>query len=307
MKKISSKLLYTLLWGLLILFLLTLPMKEFETHDVTYYDKVLHFFLFGIFAYLIFQYLNGERNIEFIKASKYAFFISSLYALSLEAVQAYVPGRTVDEFDLLFGASGAVLAMLYVYLKLTILKPKLLLHICCIGCGIYVSEVLKKEFRVSLYFYNPNISPLREYEKRLEEIKKVAKRYKTKVIIGSYGHDKWREMIRGHESDPEKGERCMLCYRERLEQTARFASKNKFHYFATTLTTSPHKNAQAIIKFGQDLSKKYRIAFLERDFKKQDGFKKAAEMSRNLELYRQDYCGCEFSLVEAEKRRTRKV
>ncbi|MDA3839777.1 MAG: epoxyqueuosine reductase QueH [Patescibacteria group bacterium] len=303
MKKKSSKLLYTFLWGLLILILLTFPMKEFETHEITYYDKGVHFILFGIFAYLIFQYLLIDKNKEFLSALKYAFLFSSLYSFSLEIVQAYVPGRTVDEYDLLFGIAGAALAMLYAYFINNSPKPSLLLHICCIGCGVYVSEVLRKEFRVSLYFYNPNIFPLREYEKRLEEIKKVAKMYKIKVIIGGYDHKKWREMVSGHETDPEKGERCMMCYRERLEETARYASENGFHYFATTLTTSPHKNAQAIMKFGQDLGRKYELGFLERDFKKQDGFKKAAEMSRKLDLYRQDYCGCEFSLADAEKRR----
>ena len=303
MEKKKLNLLYAVLWGIFILVLLTMPMKEFETHEVTYYDKVVHFVLFGVFAFLLFRYILAETNKGFLSALKYAFLISSLYAFSLEIVQSYVPGRTVDEFDLLLGIAGAALAVLCAFFIYNSPKPSLLLHICCIGCGVYVSQVLKKEFKLTLYFYNPNIFPLREYEKRLEEIKKVAKIYKIKVILGGYDYKKWREMVRGHEAEPEKGERCMMCYRERLEETARFAAKNGFHYFATTLTTSPHKNAQAIMKFGQDLGRKYELGFLERDFKKQDGFKKAAEMSRKLDLYRQDYCGCEFSLAEAEKRR----
>ncbi len=307
MKKEKSILFYIILWGFFILALLLFPMKEYPTHVQTYYDKVVHFVLFGVFAYLISKYLIVEKGKNFYRAVSYAFLFSSFYAFFLEFLQNYVPGRTVDNFDLLAGTSGALFAGVFAYLFLNKAKPSLLLHICCIGCGVYVSQVLQKEYNISLYFYNPNIFPLREYEKRLEEIKKVAKRYKIKVILGEYDHKKWREMVRGHEADPERGERCMICYRERLEESARYAHENGFDYFTTTLTTSPHKDAQAIMQFGKELAREYDIGFLERDFKKQDGFKKSSAMSRELGLYRQDYCGCEFSLAEAEKRRARRT
>ena len=305
MDKKRIQFLYTFLWGLLIFFLLTMPMKEFETHEVTYYDKVVHFTLFGVFAFLLFRYFLLIKKIELFRSSLYAFGLSFLYAFSLEWLQNFVPGRTVDGYDLLFGGLGAGIAIIYALIAYRSPKPSLLLHICCIGCGVYVSQVLREEFNITLYFYNPNIYPLSEYNKRLEEIQKVAKMYKMKVVLGDYDHKKWREMVRGHEADPEKGARCMMCYRERLEETARYASENGFHYFATTLTTSPHKNAQAIMKFGKELGREYEIGFLERDFKKQDGFKKSSALSRELGLYRQDYCGCEFSLAEAEERRKR--
>lgn len=305
MKKKSSNLLYTILWGIFIFILLTIPMKEFETHEVTYYDKGVHFILFGVFTYLLFRYFIFKKNIHILKVGFYAFGISFFYASFLEFLQNFVSGRTVDGFDTLFGGTGAFLAALYAFLKYRQAKPSLLLHICCIGCGVYVSQTLKEEFNTTLYFYNPNIFPLSEYEKRLEEIKKVAKTYKMKVILGEYDYQKWRKMVRGHEADPEKGARCMMCYRERLEETARYASVNNFDYFTSTLTTSPHKNAQAIMRFGKELAREYEIGFLERDFKKQDGFKKSSAMSKELGLYRQDYCGCEFSLAEAEKRRAR--
>ena len=307
MKKEKSILFNLILWGAFIFVLLLLPMKESPTHVQTYYDKMVHFVLFGVFAYLISKYLIVEKGKNFYQAVSYAFLFSSFYAFSLEFLQKYVPGRTVDNFDLLAGVSGAFFAGFFAYLFLNKVKPNLLLHICCIGCGVYVSQVLQKEYNISLYFYNPNIFPLGEYEKRLEEIKKVARRYKMKVILGEYDHMKWREMVRGHEDDPERGERCMICYRERLEQSARYAVENGFDYFTTTLTTSPHKDAQAIMRFGKELARKYKIGFLERDFKKQDGFKKSSAMSRELGLYRQDYCGCEFSLAEAEKRRARRT
>lgn len=303
MRNKRTQLLYTFLWGLLILFLLTLPMKEFETHEVTYYDKGVHFILFGVFAFLLFRYFLLIKKLELFRSSIYAFGFSFLYAFSLEWLQNFVPGRTVDGYDLFFGAFGAGIAMIYALVVYRSTKPSLLLHICCIGCGVYVSQVLRDEFNITLYFYNPNIFPLSEYDKRLEEIQKVAKMYKMKVILGNYDHKKWRDMVKGHEADQEKGARCMMCYRERLEETARYASENGFHYFATTLTTSPHKNAEAIMKFGKDLGREYEIGFLERDFKKQDGFKKSSAMSRDLGLYRQDYCGCEFSLADRERRK----
>jgi len=303
MDKKRTQFLYTFLWGLLIFFLLTFPMKEFETHEVTYYDKVVHFTLFGVFAFLLFRYFLLFKKIELLKSSLYAFGASFLYAFSLEWLQNFVPGRTVDGFDLLFGGLGAGIAMIYALIVYRSPKPSLLLHICCIGCGVYVSDVLREEFNITLYFYNPNIFPLSEYNKRLEEIQKVAEMYKMKVILGDYDHKKWREMVKGHETDPEKGARCMMCYRERLEETARYASENGFHYFTTTLTTSPHKNAGAIMKFGKELGREYEIGFLERDFKKQDGFKKSSALSKKLGLYRQDYCGCEFSLADRERRK----
>lgn len=174
-------------------------------------------------------------------------------------------------------------------------KPNLLLHICCIGCGVYIVQTLKDEFDIQLFFYNPNIFPKDEYDKRLAEIKKVAQIYNLEVIIGDYDHHKWLLQIRGHEQDAEKGERCLICYQARLIATAQMAKENNFQFFGTTLTISPHKDAAAIIKIGKDLEKEYGLRFLDKDFKKQDGFKKSAVLSKELGLYRQNYCGCEFS------------
>ncbi|MFH0892675.1 MAG: epoxyqueuosine reductase QueH [Candidatus Falkowbacteria bacterium] len=174
-------------------------------------------------------------------------------------------------------------------------KPELLLHICCIGCGAYVGKMLDEEYSVSLFFYNPNIYPETEYKKRLEEIERTAKHLSLPLFLGAYGHLSWLESIRGHETDKEKGERCLICYRERLRETARMAEEKKFDLFSTTLTISPHKDAKAISEIGSDLSLKYKVTFLDRDFKKQDGFKRSVALSHELGLYRQNYCGCEFS------------
>ncbi len=175
-------------------------------------------------------------------------------------------------------------------------KPKLLLHICCVGCGVYISKVLQNDFKVALFFYNPNIYPEEECKKRLQEAEKIAKKFSLDLIIGRYDHGEWLEKVKGHERDPEKGKRCTICYRDRLENTAKKGEEKGFKYFATTLTISPHKDAKIISKIGQELEKEYKIKFLDKDFKKQDGFKKSSELTKELNLYRQNYCGCEFSL-----------
>jgi predicted adenine nucleotide alpha hydrolase (AANH) superfamily ATPase len=177
------------------------------------------------------------------------------------------------------------------------IKNKLLLHICCIGCGAYVSDLLKSDFNIKLFFYNPNIYPESEHDKRLEEIKRVADKYELEIICAEYNHESWLEKVRGLEDEPEKGRRCLICYDDRLRETAKTAKEGDFAYFTSTLTVSPHKDAKAISNIGQGLAKEYGVNFLDKDFKKQDGFKKACAVSRELNLYRQNYCGCEFSII----------
>jgi len=176
------------------------------------------------------------------------------------------------------------------------LSPKFLLHVCCIGCGAYVLELLKGDYEMTLYFYNPNIEPRAEYDKRLQEAAKVAAQFGIELIEEEYDNERWHKLVRSHEQDPERGERCRICYRMRLEKTAQYASEHGFNIFTTTLTISPHKDAEAINAIGLELGKKYGVEFLARDFKKQDGFKKTCELSRDLNLYRQEYCGCGYSL-----------
>ena len=174
-------------------------------------------------------------------------------------------------------------------------KNKLLLHICCIGCGAYVSDSLKEEYGVELYFYNPSIFPKEEHDKRLEETRRVANEFNLNLICANYDHEAWLKKVKGLEKEPERGKRCVVCYDDRLRETAKLAEEYSFDYFGSTLTVSPHKDAKAINSIGQSLAKEYKIKFLDKDFKKQDGFKKACAVSRELNLYRQDYCGCEFS------------
>lgn len=174
-------------------------------------------------------------------------------------------------------------------------KPKLLLHICCAGCGAYVSSVLREEFEVNLYYYNPNIFPEFEYDARLLEVKRIGEEFGLELLIGGNDHKEWLKKIKGKESEPERGERCRICYQDRLESTALLAAKRGIGYFASTLSVSPHKDAAIISLIGKELEKSHDVGFLDRDFKKQDGFKKSLALSKDLKIYRQNYCGCEFS------------
>ena len=174
-------------------------------------------------------------------------------------------------------------------------NKNLLLHICCAGCGAFVSQLLANDYHVTLFYYNSNISPEDEFVRRVGEVKKISEKFNLDLIIGEYNHSVWLEKIKGHEGDAEKGGRCLICYRDRLEKTAETANENNFDYFTSTLTVSPHKLAKEIITIGNELAEKYNIKFLAQDFKKQDGFKKTTILSQELGIYSQNYCGCEFS------------
>ncbi len=174
-------------------------------------------------------------------------------------------------------------------------KFRLLLHLCCAPCGASVAEILNQNFLVTGFFYNPNIQPQTEYQKRLIEIKKFFEKNNLPLISGFYGVERWLKTVKGLEQESEGGQRCRFCYRMRLEETARLAVSQNFDYFATTLTISPHKKAVIINAIGQELADDYKIKFYQADFKKKDGFKRANELAREEGFYRQNYCGCLFS------------
>jgi len=165
---------------------------------------------------------------------------------------------------------------------------KLLLHVCCAPCSTHAIETLMKDYEVTLLFSNSNISPKEEYDKRLNNAKKISKIYKLKLIEDKYNHKAWLEFIKGFEHEPEKGERCKKCFEFNLKKTNNFAKD--FDYFTTTLTISPHKDSNKIFEIGNKYNK-----FLNINFKKEDGFKHSIELSNKHNLYRQNYCGCEFS------------
>ena len=174
---------------------------------------------------------------------------------------------------------------------------KVLLHACCAPCSAYSIEKLKElGYTPVLYFFNPNIFPLEEYERRLNELKKYAEKKNIELIEEKYNPDDWYNAISGLENEPERGKRCERCFEFRLLFTVLKAFKLEFQYFTTTLTISPHKNSKVIFDIAKELAKKYELTFLDIDFKKQDGFLKTMKIAKEEGFYRQNYCGCEFSM-----------
>lgn len=177
-------------------------------------------------------------------------------------------------------------------------KPRLLLHSCCAPCSSACLEQLTKYFEIDIYFYNPNITLEEEFNKRLsEQIRFVSKVYgdSIKVINAGHNSDDFYSKIKGMEELPERGARCKVCYALRLEKTAKYALDNGYDYFTTTLSISPHKNAEWINQIGEELALSLGVKFLNSDFKKQGGYLRSIELSKEYNLYRQDYCGCRYS------------
>lgn len=175
------------------------------------------------------------------------------------------------------------------------MKPKLLLHTCCAPCAGYVVQLLQKDYDITGYFYNPNIHPEAEYQRRLAEEKKYFAKLGLDLVEGVYDQERWFDLVKGHEQDPERGERCWICYRMRLGQAGRFGQDDGFDVFTTTLSLSPYKDAAKINQIGREVAEALGINFLAADFKKQDGFKKSLAISHQEGFYRQNYCGCVFS------------
>lgn len=175
-------------------------------------------------------------------------------------------------------------------------KPKLLLHSCCAPCSSYVITYLKPYFDITILYYNPNIEPIEEYNKRKEEQKRLCNILGVSILDCDYDNDVFHECVKGLEEEKEGGNRCFVCYRLRLEKTAQIALKEKFDYFGTTLTVSPFKNSKKLNEIGLELEMIYKIPYLISDFKKKEGYKQSIVLSREYHLYRQDFCGCIYSV-----------
>ena len=220
--------------------------------------------------------------------------------------------------------------------------PRLFLHSCCAPCSSYVLEYLRMYFRITVFYYNPNISMEDEYRKRVVEQKRLIaaynaeleqrrrtvaggveagqqqrisagnaaadspEEYPIEIVEGDYEPERFFEMAKGMEQCPEGGERCFLCYELRLRRTAEQAKANHYDYFSTTLTISPLKNAKKLNEIGERLAKEYQLKWLVSDFKKKNGYKRSIELSAEYHLYRQDYCGCVFSKKEREQKQALK-
>ncbi len=186
--------------------------------------------------------------------------------------------------------------------------PKLLLHSCCAPCSSSVLEFLSPYFDITLFYYNPNITPEEEYRKRVAELHRLVAEadYPNPVTIleGRYDSREFFAIAKGLEDLPEGGERCFRCYRLRLRESARAAAEGGFEYFTTTLSVSPYKNAAKLNAIGTELAEEYGVRYLLSDFKKKDGYRRSIELSAQYGLYRQNYCGCIFSAQQSCDRRT---
>ena len=184
-------------------------------------------------------------------------------------------------------------------------RPRLLLHACCAPCSSYVLEYLSGYFDITLFFYNPNMDSREEYDKRRAELERLVASMglDIKVLAPDYDPKEFYETVRGHEKDPERGERCGLCFRLRLRRTAELAREARdrgepYDYICTTLSISPLKDAALLNFIGQEEASRLGEHFLSSDFKKREGYKRSIELSEKYGLYRQDYCGCVFSKVD---------
>ena len=186
-------------------------------------------------------------------------------------------------------------------------RPLLALHSCCAPCSSAVLERLNAHFRIALYYYNPNISPESEFRHRVEEQKRLVRQMPLSedltVTEGLYEPVRFYALVRGHEEDPEGGERCGVCFEMRLRSTAEFARSIGADYFTTTLSISPLKDAQRLNAIGRALSEEFGVKYLYSDFKKRDGYRRSCALSEEYGLYRQDFCGCAFSRMERERRK----
>ena len=189
-------------------------------------------------------------------------------------------------------------------------RPSLLLHACCAPCSSYTLEYLANIFDITVLFYNPNISPEEEYRFRENELHRLIEQMplntKINMIADRYDPEEFYDIAKGREDLPEGGARCYDCYRLRLARTADIARKGGFDYFTTTLSISPYKNAQWLNSIGAEESERTGVSYLFSDFKKKNGYKRSCELSEIYGLYRQDYCGCEFSRIAAQKRKSDK-
>lgn len=179
------------------------------------------------------------------------------------------------------------------------ITPRLLLHSCCAPCSSYCLEYLSQYFEITVLYYDPNIYPEEEFRKRAEEVRRLISEMPFKnpvtLVVDDYDPDEFFNAVRGLENAPEGGERCFVCYRLRLERAARYAAEHGFDYFCSTLSISPLKNAQKLNEIGAELSEIYKVPNLPNDFKKKGGYLRSIELSREYDLYRQNYCGCVFS------------
>ena len=189
--------------------------------------------------------------------------------------------------------------------------PRLLLHACCAPCSSAVLEYLSQYFAITLLYYNPNIAPLEEYQKREAELRRLVSQMKfthpVELLPCQYDGQAFVQAARGLEGEPEGGKRCEACFRLRLRYAAQEAARLRFDYYTTTLSISPMKNAPLLNQLGEEIGREFGVAHLPSDFKKKDGYKRSVQLSKEYDLYRQDYCGCAFSKAQRQREKEERV
>jgi len=181
-------------------------------------------------------------------------------------------------------------------------KKRLLLHVCCASCVVYVVEKLRDDYDITLFFYNPNIQPKKEYESRKQELLRISTEKGWPVVCPDYDMGEWFSLVGGLEKEPERGRRCSVCFSMRLRKAFHQAQASGFEVVATTLSISPYKVTAQIDAEGKKLGQEFAIPFLDENFKKQDGYRKGRQMAAVLGITHQDYCGCVYSRVEKKTR-----
>jgi len=324
------KFLLALAWALLILVLMTASLAgpESAAKGFTVSDKLIHIFLFGVLAALLFNFWRGFKRWPLRLIYLASFLSAAAWAYGCEYLQRFVPLRNSSLYDFAFALGGIILALFIFKLSSRGAsdnerrgdppagrrvatpcsagwrirarndresKPKLLLHLCCGPCGAALSGDLTGDFQPTIFFSNSNIDSRREFNKRLRQVKKVARANGLKVTVDNYNHQEWRQVIAGQETAPERGSRCLLCYAYRLQRTAQLARAEGFNFFTTSLSVSPFKDGQAVLQLGKQAAAKFQVKFLDKNFNGANGWQRALAAAKGLQLYRQNYCGCEFS------------
>ncbi len=287
--------------GIFTLMLTPLPPPPEAISRITYYDKAAHLVFFGVLTYLLIAIGLRLRRFRYSAISIVAVAISCGFALLAEHLQSFIPGREESILDFLAGFLGMLIACLIAYVLHHKPKAKMALHVCCAPCATAVREALDDGYDLEFFFSNSNIYPKNEYLKRLSEVKKMAKRFHIKVREDAYKHKEWKKAVIGRENEAEGGKRCEICFLYRLKKVSDMAKKTGFSIFTTTLSVSPHKKTDIVNRSGKEAGENAGIEFLERDFKDNGGFAKSVKLSKEMGLYRQKYCGCEFSIKKKPK------
>lgn len=233
--------------------------------------------------------LSQSQTVAFFYIFSFAFGSSGLFLQSR--------GKLFALILLVFLMLLIVYYLYYLDQKKVLKKPSLLLHICCAPCGSYVSrEVLLPKYRLTWFFYNPNLVSLEEYNKRLASVKLMADKLAIKLIVVPYDNRDWLQKVKGRENDKEKGARCIICCLDRLQKTVALAKKDGYDFFGTTLTVSPYKDKTAIDKLSAGLASQYKIAYITEDLTANNNFKKSQDLAKEYNLYRQKFCACKYSI-----------